>query len=194
MTARRLGPIVSLQVQRDVVKHRGVGYDPGPIVVVERAEIGPGGMLGLADGAWVVDSHHAAHPASRAGGRRPLSIGFTAHYGMMAERFGGIVTPGVAGENIIVDCDERVFEADLAGTVVIRTSGGDVELENARVAAPCAEFTSFLLRLSEVAPKRDLGDDVAFLEDGMRGFVLSTGHLQVSHPVAIGDEVWVRPG
>jgi hypothetical protein len=75
---RLLGPIVRLQVQRDPLKVKGVAYDPAGILAVDEAAIGPQGIVGRHDGTWVLDTHHAAHPRSQAGGRRALSIGFPA--------------------------------------------------------------------------------------------------------------------
>lgn len=193
MTDRLLGTIELLQVQMDVIKHRGVGYDPAGILRVDEALIGSDGMLGKTASGWVVDAHHAAHPASRAGGRRPLSIGFTGHYSLMEARFGE-APRGVAGENIVVTYGGRVTEEDLAGGLVVRSSDGDLELTGARVAAPCAEFTSFLLRLPTVLTKQELGDDVVFLDDGMRGFVLDTAGIGGHHTIRVGEEVWVRSG
>ena len=40
--------------------------------------------------------------------------------------------------------------------------------------------------------KRELGDDVAFLDDGLRGFVLDTAGLTGHHVIRVGDEVWAR--
>lgn len=192
MTETILGRIVALQVQRQPLKSRGEGYDPAPILAGEEAAVGPGGMILRHDGGWVLDVHHAAHPRSRGGGNRALSIGFTGHYDQMTSRFGS-ATPGCAGENIIVGFGGTLSESDLAGLVVIRADEGEIELANARIAAPCAEFTSFLLGLDEVMPKRELGEAIEFLDGGMRGFILDVSHLE--HPVTVraGDEVVLRP-
>ncbi len=182
---RRIGEITLVQVQRASLKTKGVGYDPAPLLRAEAAAVGPDGVLGLSDGGWVVDVHGAGHPASRGGGRRALSIGFTSHYRAMAGRY-GVVPLGIAGENLVVDTDEVVTLDDLLPTVVIETAEGRIDLPGARVAAPCREFTSFLLGRPDVAPRDEIGADLAFLEDGMRGFVFSTGHL--------GGWTIVRPG
>jgi hypothetical protein len=190
MPARLLGPIVRIQVQRNPVKSEGKGYDPGPILAVEEAVIGPPGLIGRHDHAWLVDAHHASHPMSRAGGRRALSIGFSEHYARMAERFGS--TPlGCAGENLIVETDRRVTLADLKGSVLVRTAEGEVPLGGARVAAPCREFASFLLGRPDVAPREEISEHLAFLEDGMRGYILDLKPLEGAHRVRLGDEVVV---
>jgi len=189
MPARLLGPIVRIQVQRNPVKSEGKGYDPGPILAVEEAVIGPPGLIGRHDHAWLVDAHHATHPASRGGGRRALSIGFSEHYARMAERFRSAPL-GCAGENLIVETDRRVILADL-GSVVVRTAEGEVPLGGARVAAPCREFTSFLLGRPDVALREEIADDLAFLEDGMRGYILDLKPLEGAHRIRVGDVVVV---
>lgn len=188
---RLLGPIVRLQVQRNPLKTRRIGYDPSGILAVDEAAIGPQGMVGRHQDSWVIDAHHAAHPRSQAGGRRALSIGFTGHYDLMADRFGSAPL-GCAGENMIVATPERIFTADLAGTIVVDSSGGAVELRRARVAAPCAEFTSWVKGLDSVVDKRDQPEDIAFLDDGMRGYILDVAHLEHPMVVRLGDEVWLK--
>jgi len=188
-----LGRIVALQVQREPLKVRGDGYDPRPILAGEEATIDSGGMLLHHDDGWVVDAHHAAHPRARGGGNRALSIGFTGHYRQMEDRFGS-ARLGCGGENVIIETDGTVTQADLEGAVVIRGESREVELTNARVAAPCAEFTSFLLGLDRVMSRGELGDDIAFLDGGMRGFILDVSHLEGPATLRAGDEVVVRPG
>ena len=187
---RRIGAIKLLQVQRDPIKYKGVSYDPEPLLEVDEAVVGPSGMLGRYDGGWVVDVHSPVHPNPRGGGNRALSIGFTAHYDAMSARYGACPL-GEAGENIVVESSGIVTLADLEGTVVIRTAEGDIELTGARVAAPCREFTSYLLGLPHVAEREELGNDLEFLEHGMRGFVFGVDHLDGWRTIRTGDEVFV---
>jgi hypothetical protein len=186
-----LGRIVLLQVQRQALKIDGVGYDPAPLLPCTAIALGPDGILGDHDGGWVVDVHGAGHPRSRGGGRRALSVGFTSHYRAIAARYGEVPL-GVAGENLIVETDEPIRPASLAGTIVIETAQGSVELSGARVAAPCREFTSYLLGRTDVAPRGEIAADLEFLADGMRGYVFSTGHLRGWTEVRTGDRLWVR--
>ena len=190
MTKSRLGPIVRIQVQRDPLKVSGQSYDPAGILAVDEASIGSQGVMGRHEGGWVVDAHHSAHPRSRAGGRRALSIGFTGHYDLMAGRFGAAPL-GCAGENLIVETAGRLHPGDLPSTLVVRTAGGEVELRRPRVAAPCAEFTSWMKGLDRVVPKLEQPEDIAFLDDGMRGYILDVAHLAEPVLVRVGDEVWV---
>ena len=191
MPDRLLGPIVRLQVQRDPLKQRGVGYDPSGILAVDEAAIGPLGIVGRHEDAWVLDTHHAAHPRSQAGGRRALSMGFTGHYDRMAGRFGAAPL-GCAGENLIVEIPNRLEVSDLAGALVVRARDAEIELRRARVAAPCAEFTSWIKRLDAVVAAVDQPEDIAFLDDGMRGYILDVSQLERPMSVRVGDEVWVR--
>jgi hypothetical protein len=186
-----LGSIVRLQVQRDPLKTPGAGYDPTPILAVEAAAVGPLGMVGRHAGAWVVDAHHGAHPRSRAGGRRALSIGFTTHYAAMADHFGSVPL-GCAGENIIVETDRLIGQEDLEGDLVVATDAGPLILTGARVATPCLEFTSFLLGRPGVARRDEIATDVAVLGEGIRGFILQVAHLEHPMTVRLGDEVSVR--
>ena len=191
MPERVLGRIVRIQVQRDPLKAKGQGYDPVPILAVEEAIIGPSGVIGRHHGGWVMDAHHAGHPNSRARGRRALSIGFSGHYDLIAERFGSAPL-GCAGENLIVATDRRITLGDLEGVVVVRTADGEVPLGGARVATPCREFTSFMLGRPDVAPREEIADDLDFLDNGMRGYILDMNTLEGAHRVKVGDEVLVR--
>jgi hypothetical protein len=191
MPATLLGPVLRLQVQRRALKTPRVGYDPTPILTVGQAAIGPDGFAGLHDGGWVLDCHHRAHPESDGTGRRALSMGFSEHYERMAARFGSAPL-GCGGENVIVDCGRRIDLDDLSGSVVIHASEGDVPLTGAFVAAPCLEFTSFLLGRSDVGTQEEIGEDRAFLHEGTRGYILSVARLDRPHLVRVGDEVFLE--
>lgn len=189
-----IGPIVRLQIQQIPIKVKGVGYLPEQIMPIDRATVDAWGMLGWDGDRWVVDAHHKAHPSRRGGGRRPLSIGFTGHYALMQERFGSAPV-GVAGENIIVD-GSAFSLTDLGEGVVVENATGDlIPLERPRVAAPCVEFTSFMLELDEVAPLREIEAPLADLHDGRRGFIVAADHSPQPVEVALGDMVYLAgPG
>lgn len=184
-----IGPIVRLQIQTVPIKQKGIGYTPEKILPVESAAVDAWGMIGLHADLWVVDAHHKSHPASRAGGRRPLSVGFTGHYRLMEERFGNAPV-GIAGENIIVD-GPPLSLADLGEGLLVETAGGDLlSLDRPRVAAPCVEFTSFMLGLDEVAPLADIAGPLAELHDGRRGFIVAADHAPTAVEVSVGDKVY----
>lgn len=190
MSARSLGRIALLQIQRERLKAKGVGYDIAPLLRVAEMSVGPGGVAGRHDGGWVLNVHHEAHPRAVGGGNRALSIGFTGHYRLMEQRFGSRST-GYAGENIVVKCEEPVTEADLSEGVAIRGSHHEIVLTGARVAAPCREFVAFLRGLDEVPDREEADADLDFLDHGMRGFILDVAHLTAPVTVSLGDEVVV---
>jgi len=186
---RKLGEIVAIQAQRDRIKIKGEAYLPQLIQRLELGALTGGGLVGYHDGSWLVDVHHPMHPTGKGHAHRAVSFGFTSHYEAMSGRFGE-VTPYVAGENIIVDTPDIVSPDDAASGFVIRTPDGDIDMEESHVLAPCREFTSHLLGLDEPAEKEAIADDIGFLGDGMRGF--GAGVAGGPHPVAVGDEVWLR--
>jgi len=184
-----VGEIVRLQVQRVPIKAKGEGYMPEGILSVERATVDAWGMLGFHEGSWIVDAHHKSHPTSRAGGKRPLSVGFTGHYEAMSERFGGVPL-GLAGENVIVQGSELWLD-DLGDGFVVETASGDLLLERPRVAAPCREFTSHLLGLDTVAERAEIKSELDFLDLGRRGFIVAADHTPTPVELAVGDKVYV---
>ncbi|MEZ5176289.1 MAG: hypothetical protein R2823_08810 [Acidimicrobiia bacterium] len=183
-----IGPIVRLQVQKYPIKAKGTGYMPEGILAVDRASVDASGMLGHHDDTWVVDAHHRTHPMSRGGGRRPLSVGFTGHYRLMADRFGS-APYGIAGENILIDGPPLALEDLVEGLVVETTHGTLIALEGARVAAPCLEFTSFMLGLDHVGTLEELEGPLADLHDGRRGFIVAANGAESAVEVAVGDRV-----
>jgi hypothetical protein len=178
-----LGRVVRLQIQRTSLKYDRQ-YDPVPLLSVPEVVITARGVVGAVDRGWMLDAHHADHPFPRGRGLRPLSIGFTSHYGEIDGRFGPVPL-GIGGENMIVSSDRRWTEEDLGGGVVVN----GVELVSPRVAAPCLEFTSYLLGLPERAPRDDVTGELEFLDGGTRGFLLDVGRVREPLRVAVGDEV-----
>lgn len=174
---RPLGPIVRLQIQRASLKsgERPTRiYDPAPLLAVARLALGPDGALGSPPdqaGAWMVDVHHRAHPRTKnEDGLHGISVGFTAHYHAMRERFGAHLVPGRAGENLIVKTEARVRLGDVAGGLAILAPDQSerVRLRVLQVARPCRPFTGWALgRTVEPAV---LKESMQFLEDGMRGY------------------------
>jgi hypothetical protein len=185
-----IGPIVRLQVQKVAIKRRGEGYVPDDILVVVRAAVDAWGMMGWDDDRWVVDAHNKAHPSRRGGGRRQLSIGFTGHYALMEERFGSAPI-GIAGENIIIDGPAMSLAGLAEGVVVVTEDGSELLLERPRVAAPCVEFTSFMLGLDHVAPLAEIEGPLADLHDGRRGFIVAADHQPNPVEVRPGDRVFL---
>jgi hypothetical protein len=188
---RVLGPLVRLQIQRSPLKtgeKPDRRYSPAPILCLDRLWVSPDGILGEApDGAWLVDVHHRAHPATRnPDGGCPVSVGFTGHYGRMRERFGDRVTVGCAGENLIVEATGRVFlDALRGGLAVVAPDGRErLRLDVLDVARPCRPFTGWALGV-RVEPE-ELKRHLQFLDDGMRGFYC---HAAAAGEVRVGDQL-----
>jgi hypothetical protein len=186
-----VGRIIRLQVQTGSVKASG-RYDPSPILAAETASISEAGMLLWNGTAWVIDAHHRMFPGSRGGGRRPLSIGFTSHYAEMERHFGDVPV-GIAGENIIVEGPAlRMADID-RGLVIRRSDGGEITLHAPRPAAPCLPFTSFLVRSDGVLPREALTEELAFLSEGTRGFLVSVDPVAGPTTIRLGDEIYFLP-
>ncbi len=147
------------------------------------------GVLGSWHDGWAVDRHHRDHPHNENHNPdRTLCIGFTSHYDLMGDRFGEVEL-GAGGENLIVATERRMTIDDLSGPLSIHSrSGTRLSLGPAEVAAPCVPFTKFCLN-DQRAPVDAVKENRAFLEDGMRGFVMS---IEGTMMVQIGDELWVE--
>lgn len=171
---RELGRLVRLQIQRSTLK-TGVKperrYDPAPILEVPRLALSPDGVMGAADGSWIVDVHHRAHPATKNDdGLHGVSVGFTGHYAAMRAKFGPHLVTGCAGENLIAETPGRLSLDELAQGLAVLGPGGDerARLKVLQVAHPCRPFTGWAL--GGTVESAVLKEHLQFLEDGMRGF------------------------
>ncbi len=191
---RVIGPIVRLQIQRSALKTGAKPdrrYSPAPILSVDRLRLSADGVLGhAADGSWVVDVHHTDHPDTRHNaGENGVSVGFSAHYERMRDRFGARLVAGSAGENVIAQTAGLLSLEDLAGGLSVVAPDGTerVRLRVVKVAKPCRPFTAWALGTA-VAPDQ-LKEHLQFLEDGMRGFyciAASAGDVHVGdHLIAL---------
>jgi hypothetical protein len=178
---RIIGTVVRLQIQESSLK---VGtkprrYDPAPLWSVPAIRLGPAGVVGLAEnGETIVDVHHREHPSSKnRGGENGISLGFTAHYREMRQRFGQHLRDGIAGENILIEADRQFQEEELAAGVVVEgTDGRRLELRPVIVAAPCVEFSRYALKFPDGArPDATVTEALRFLDAGMRGFYATYG-------------------
>ena len=182
-----IGAIARLQIQVNPLTASGV-YEPQHLVSVERASLSAAGMLGWDGRAWVVDAHHTAHPRSRGGGRRALSVGFSGHYEAMTARFGAAPV-GIAGENVVVEGPPLRHPEIRGGLLLRRTDGTEIELRGPRVASPCAEFTSFLMGFDGPRPRDEIAAELSFLDAGTRGYIVDVGHLEGVEEIRVGDEI-----
>ncbi len=190
-----LGKVVRLQIQRSSLK---VGekpnrwYDTAPLWPVPELTLTSGGALAqLPNGESTPDVHHAAHPQSKNNqGKNGISIGFTAHYAAMQERFGAQVAEGCAGENILVATEKKVTSEMLSAGLAIQTTTGLAWLQEVSVAAPCKTFSKYLSGSSE---PEIIKQTLQFLDNGTRGFYCVLAHDNAVK-IAVGDEVLLLKG
>lgn len=189
---RTIGTVTRLQIQRSSLKTGEKPdrvYDPAPLLPVPRLAVTPDGVLGAgADGGWLVDVHHRAHPETKnEDGLNGVSVGFTSHYAAMRDRFGDRIVVGCAGENIIVAADRAFTYDDLAGGLAIVATDGPerVRLRVLQVAHPCRPFTGWALGGGRVAAEV-LKSHLQFLDGGTRGFYCVG---EGSGTVAVGDRL-----
>jgi hypothetical protein len=186
---RTIGTVARLQIQRSSLKtgeKPNRVYDPAPLLPVPRLAVTPDGVLGAAaDGGWIVDVHHRAHPETKnEDGLHGVSVGFTSHYAAMRDHFGERIVVGCAGENVIVAADRPFTYDDLAGGVAIVASDGPerVRLKVLQVAHPCRPFTGWALGGGERVEPDVLKSHLQFLDGGTRGFYCigeGTGTVEV---------------
>jgi hypothetical protein len=191
-----IGEIVRLQVQQASLKVGGPPrrrYDPGPIQFVPALVMTEAGVCGLAEnGEMVSDVHHRDHPASKnRDGVNGISVGFTSHYHAMRERFGGHLSDGIAGENILIQTDYFLSEDDLLGGMTLVSDQDErSRLTAIVVATPCVEFARFALRFPDDArPDRTVSDALTFLNDGVRGYYARVANGPVT--IRLGGRVFV---
>ncbi len=195
-TLRELGRVKLTQVQPAgliIETSSGSTYDASLRVEVSRLLITPQGIEATTpDGERVLDIHHTAHPQTRYQGDDDVSIGFTSHYGAMRSRFGEHLLDGIAGENIIVECEDEIWLGDLGQRIAILNSetGRKTLLDVKDYAAPCEEFSHFAARSQhERLPADKLKATLQFLGNGRRGFLLVLSDGQESAEVQPGDRI-----
>jgi hypothetical protein len=194
---REIGLIKQIQIQRSSLKQGQRPYryyDPAPLLAVERLRLNAGGALGLIGGELLVDVHHADHPDSKnRHGVNGLSIGFTSHYRAMRERFGGHLTEGCAGENMLIETDAAWTLDALGAELLIECRDGRrVALDGLMVAAPCVEFSRFANLSADPLSSDQLRETLQFLDGGVRGFYLRLAAAQADAEIRAGDRVFVR--
>ena len=159
------------------------GYDPSVVLEVEALRITNRGPLGLRSGAWLPDIHHRDHPDSRNRDDNDISLNFASHYRKMAERFGARITPGCAGENIVISSERVIAAGEIEGGIVIHAQSGPCRLESLIPAPPCAPFSAWAL--GQTAPEPgETKAALQFLQHGTRGFYVKYA----------GDEIVIRVG
>jgi hypothetical protein len=194
---REIGLIKHVQLQRSSLKQGQRPqryYDPAPLLLVDRLLIDAGGTSATgADGAPIIDIHHASHPETKQRlGINGISVGFTSHYRAMRDRYGAHLPDGCAGENILVESDQIWSIGDLGAALLIEAADGQlVRLDGLRVAAPCVEFSRFAHLSDEPLTSDQLRTTLQFLDGGMRGFYARLADGRPAAHIRAGDRVFV---
>lgn len=188
-----IAPIVQLQVQAEPLKrgekpHRW--YDTSHIRQVDQLHVTDDGCVGERAGEKIIDVHNVAHPKSRNHGRSSgLSLGFTSHYRVMRAKFGARVIDGVAGENVLVEAEERITLDRLAKAALRTGDGREVPFAEVEIAEPCVEFSRFTMGIEPGDHTLRLKEPLQFLRGGLRGFYVA---LEQPIELQIGDELMLR--
>lgn len=191
-----LGTIKIVQIQRDRLK---IGekpnqvYKPDPLFTVDALKLTPDGVIGMmSDGAEMLDAHHKNHPNTRnVDNKNSISVGFSALYNQMRERFGDTTKLGIAGENVIIENAGDFNIHSLGSALVIETSDGQkVTLTVGKGIPPCRPFTRFMTQQPNLDGD-ELENHLQFLSDGMRGFYLFLGDNANSPIIQAGDKVYM---
>jgi hypothetical protein len=173
-----IGRIVRVQAQREPLKIGKIEdgndyrtYRTEPIITVARLKLTPDGAVGITEsGDTMIDAHNVKHPQTRNTGKNFISFGFTHHYVMMRDRFGDHVQDGVAGENLIIEAEDKtgVFVPPARIGIQIASTGETLILDGVIVAPPCLPFTYFCAQ-SRIGGK-DAKEALQFLDHGTRGY------------------------
>jgi len=192
---QRVGTVKQLQIQRYCLKVGEVPnrrYDPAPIEPVDALLVGETGCFGImADGSQIVDVHNALHHGTRHRVRNGLSVGFTTHYDAMRDTFGGHLTDGIAGENIIVETTQDYSLSDLGERIGFKNPADGVMISFivVDVVAPCVEFSQFCgLNQFDAA---QIKDALIFLGEGKRGFLIEAESLETPPIIRAGYEMHI---
>ena len=199
---RKLGIVKLVQLQPSgliIETPSGYLYDASRRVEVDHLVITAKGIEATTpDGEHVLDIHHLDHPDKAYDDDDLVCIGFTSHYKAMRARFGDHMGDGIAGENIIIDCEVEVWPQDLGQQIGIEnTDTGQLALlDMVSFAAPCQEFSHFAAQSQhKKLPADKLKSILQFLGNGRRGFLLVLNDIHDEVSVQPGDRVFaVRPG
>ena len=194
---RELGKVIITQVQPSGLIYETPGgdlFDPSGRLVVSQLYLSTRGVEARTGaGERILDIHHLDHPDTQGDGKNAISIGFTSHYNQMRARFGDHMQDGTAGENVIINCDEDIWLADLGKQLEFQNpgSGKTVTLDVIKIAAPCDEFSHFAAASQEQRlPAEELKETLQFLGNGRRGFLLTLSTGQDMGIIQPGDLVF----
>ncbi len=198
---QEIGKIKQVQVQRSSLKAGQKPeryYDPTPLVVVEKLQLSPRGVVGItAGGDEIIDVHNVDHPQSKNQEINGVSIGFSSHYESIRAKYGDHLWDGCAGENVLIEVDtDHIFTlSDLGSRIAIlsQATGEFVYLTDLQVAAPCVEFSRFASNFGMPLPPEQQKAALQFLHEGRRGFYATVVNDdgQGRAIVQAGDRVFV---
>ncbi len=188
-----IGRVTRLQVQRSRMKEgvRGARrYDPAPLLEVHELFVARAGAVGRTPAGPVVDVHHEDHPDTRRRRGNGLCLLSVQQYAALRARYGNHLVDGVAGENLLLDLADG-HTGDLPATLRVETDEGSVVLQDVAPAAPCVEFTRFVLRRGGPGVDGEVRRALAELDGGARGFYATVQGQGVVRP---GAAVWAGSG
>lgn len=195
---RRLGHVKLTQLQPNgliIETPSGYFYDASRRVVVDRLLISALGIEATTpDGEHVLDIHHINHPDKAYDDDDLVCIGFTSHYAAMRSRFGDHMVDGIAGENIIIDCEDEIWPEDLGKQLAFENQDTKALtlLDMVSFAAPCDEFSHFAAKSQDTRlPAEELKATLQFLGNGRRGFLLVLSEGQETATIQPGDKVYI---
>jgi hypothetical protein len=169
-------------------------FDPTRRIVVDKIEITPKGIsAAMPGGEYLLDIHHQAHPETHYKPGNSVSIGFSAHYHAMRERYGPHIVDGSAGENVIIEFADEVWLDDLGNQLLFENpeNGRTALLDVNRFAAPCEPFAHFVTDSQPTSlPAGQLKEALQFLGNGRRGFLLSLTKAEERAYIQPGDMVF----
>lgn len=198
MNLIEIGKIIRLQIQ---VKGLKVGekpyrtYDTKSILSAPQLEVtAKGAQAIMPNGYTTIDVHHADHPDSKSMGDNAISIGFTANYRSMRDRFGNHMWDGCAGENILIETDRSISLDVLARGLAFQLGSSDdyLWLGKIKVALPCVEFSRYSAKMPHA--ERDtatIKETLQFLDNGMRGYYSIPTNGDKVLIVSVGDRVYL---
>lgn len=192
---REIGKVLFLQLQLQPLKVGDVQryYRPhDALYPVDRFTMERDGISAMIDGKLTYDAHHVRHPVSRNRISNPISIGFTSHYREMQARFGPHMTLGIAGENIIIETDEILTEADMTHGIAFESPTGErIEMDLVFAIPPCKPFAKYCLQTDEIESRQLLvRETLQYLAKGIRGFCAEPADGE-RYSISPGHRFWL---
>lgn len=193
---QEIGSIKFVQIQQESLKEVLADgtqkYNPTPLLQLSKIKLTVNGIIGLTDQAGeIIDVHHTDHPNSRHRGDNPISIGFTSHYNKMRAEIGDHLKDGIAGENIIIDCNP-IYSVDRIGNrlaIKSQIDGQFIYLNEVIPIPPCEPFSRFA-RAKTLTPS-ETKSTLQYLSGGIRGFYMKLEETPKNTIIQAGDSIYL---